>query len=179
MCIRDSADADAWENNRMQTSGVGGPRILDENPDAEEVNRVHLLVHDLKPPFLDGKIVYTKQVAPVNPVRDPNSDLATFAIKGSRLVKEHRERAERQKAARRVASLKGTQLGNIMGVKNDDEDETEGKQKSEIDPATEDGKGDSKFAQHLKNIRASSKFSQEKSLREQRQYLPALSLIHI
>lgn len=124
---------------------------------------------------MDGKIVYTKQIAPVNPVRDPNSDLATFAIKGSRLVKEHRERAERQKAARRVASLKGTQLGNIMGVKNDDEDETEGKQKSEIDPATEDGKGDSKFAQHLKNIRASSKFSQEKSLREQRQYLPAFA----
>ncbi|WFD35383.1 RNA helicase [Malassezia cuniculi] len=170
-----NADADAWENNRMQTSGVGGPRILDENPDAEEVNRVHLLVHDLKPPFLDGKIVYTKQVAPVNPVRDPTSDLATFAIKGSRLVKEHRERAERQKAARRVASLKGTQLGNIMGVKNDDDDGEEGKQKSEINPADEDGKGDSRFAQHLKNARAASKFSQEKSLREQRQYLPAFA----
>ena len=30
--------------------------------DSEEETRVHLLVHDLQPPFLDGRVVFTKQV---------------------------------------------------------------------------------------------------------------------
>ena len=93
------ADTDAWETNRMETGGVGGRRVLDDDPDEHEENRVHLMVHNLRPPFLDGKTVFTKQVAPVNPVRDPTGDLAIYALKGSRLVKEHRERAERAKAA--------------------------------------------------------------------------------
>ena len=130
-------------------------------------------MHNLRPPFLDGKTVYTKQIAPVNPVRDPTSDLAVFAMKGSRLVKEHREQAERAKAAGRVASLKGTQLGNIMGVKDDDDEDV--KDKSKIDPSQDDGKGDSKFASHLKRGRGASAFSRNKSLREQRQYLPAFA----
>lgn len=50
------ADVDAWETNRMQTSGVGPARTYDmDNLDDDAENRVHLLVHDLKPPFLDGK----------------------------------------------------------------------------------------------------------------------------
>ena len=172
-----NADADAWENNRMQVSGVGGRQPLNTDLDEHGEDRVHLLVHDLRPPFLDGKTLYTKQVKPVNPVRDPTSDLAKFAVKGSRLVKEQRERAERQKAASRVASLKGTQLGNIMGVKaDDDEENTPAKPKSEINPAAaDDGKGDSQFASHLKSSKGASNFSQTKSLREQRQYLPAFA----
>ncbi|WFD33073.1 RNA helicase [Malassezia sp. CBS 17886] len=166
-------DADAWENNRMQVSGVAGRQALREDVDEHDEDRVHLLVHDLRPPFLDGRTVFTKQIAPVNPVRDATSDLAVFAAKGSRLVREHRERAERQKAAGRVASLKGTQLGNVMGVKDDDDDE--GAEKSQIDPAHGEGKGDSQFASHLKRSRGASAFSKGKSLREQRQYLPAFA----
>ncbi|WFC99409.1 RNA helicase [Malassezia yamatoensis] len=169
------ADADAWETNRMETGGVGGRRVLDDDPDEHEENRVHLMVHNLRPPFLDGKTVFTKQVAPVNPVRDPTGDLAIYALKGSRLVKEHRERAERAKAAGRVASLKGTQLGNIMGVQEDQDEEGEAS-KSQINPAEEDGKGDSQYATHMnQKQRGASKFSQNKSLREQRQYLPAFA----
>ena len=44
---------------------------------------------------------------------------------GSALVKEKREQAERAKAAAKLASLGGTSLGNIMGVK-DEEAEAEG-----------------------------------------------------
>ena len=33
--------------------------------DSEEETRVHLLVHDLQPPFLDGRVVFTKQADPV------------------------------------------------------------------------------------------------------------------
>ena len=84
------------------------------------------MVHDLKPPFLDGRTVFTKQLEPINPVRDPTSDMAIFSRKGSALVKEKREQAERAKAAAKLAALGGTQLGNIMGVK-DEEMEAEGK----------------------------------------------------
>ena len=168
-----NVDLDAWEKSRLQSGGVGGRQAVRDDLDDHDENRIHLLVHNLRPPFLDGKTVYTKQIAPVNPVRDPTSDLAVFAMKGSRLVKEHREQAERAKAAGRVASLKGTQLGNIMGVKDDDDDDI--KDKSKIDPSQDDGKGDSKFASHLKRGRGASAFSRNKSLREQRQYLPAFA----
>src|SRR5271156_2447196 len=58
-------DVDAWEANRMLTSGVAQRR--DHAQDFEEeddATRVHLLVHDLKPPFLDGRTVFTKQLEP-------------------------------------------------------------------------------------------------------------------
>jgi pre-mRNA-splicing factor ATP-dependent RNA helicase DHX38/PRP16 len=35
-----------------------------------------LLVHDIKPPFLDGREAFTKQIQPVQVVRDPTSDFA-------------------------------------------------------------------------------------------------------
>jgi hypothetical protein len=50
--------------------------------DSEEETRVHLLVHDLQPPFLDGRVVYTKQAEPVSVVKDPTSDIAQLARKG-------------------------------------------------------------------------------------------------
>ena len=39
--------------------------------DFEEVQeaKVHLLVHNIVPPFLDGRIVFTKQPEPVIPVK--------------------------------------------------------------------------------------------------------------
>lgn len=120
-----NADNDLWETNRMVTSGVATRKALDLDFEDESESAVHVMVHDLKPPFLDGRTVFTKQLEPVNPVRDPTSDLAVFAKKGSALVKEKREQAERQKAAAKLAALGGTNLGNIMGVK-DEEAEAEG-----------------------------------------------------
>jgi pre-mRNA-splicing factor ATP-dependent RNA helicase DHX38/PRP16 len=35
-----------------------------------------LYVHDIKPPFLDGRMVFTRQTEAVQVVRDPNSDFA-------------------------------------------------------------------------------------------------------
>lgn len=110
----------------MLTSGVATRRHIDLDFEDESESTVHVMVHDLKPPFLDGRTVFTKQLEPINPVRDPTSDMATFARKGSALVKEKREQAERAKAAAKLAALGGTQLGNIMGVK-DEEAEAEGK----------------------------------------------------
>jgi pre-mRNA-splicing factor ATP-dependent RNA helicase DHX38/PRP16 len=114
-----NADNDLWETNRLAQSGQGGRRILDLDDMDEEENRVHLLVHDIKPPFLDGRLIFTKQIDPVNPVRDPTSDMAIFSKKGSPLVKEIRSKREREKASAKVAALGGTTLGNLTGVKEE------------------------------------------------------------
>ena len=106
----------------MVTSGVASRKALDFDFEDDTESMVHVMVHDLKPPFLDGKTVYTKQLEPINPIRDPTSDMAVFAKKGSALVKEKREQAERAKAAAKIASLGGTSLGNIIGVRDEEAD---------------------------------------------------------
>uniref|UniRef100_A0A0W0F2G2 Pre-mRNA-splicing factor ATP-dependent RNA helicase PRP16 n=1 Tax=Moniliophthora roreri TaxID=221103 RepID=A0A0W0F2G2_MONRR len=174
-----NADNDLWEANRMLTSGVATRKTVDLDFEDESESAVHVMVHDLKPPFLDGRTVFTKQLDPINPIRDPTSDLAVFSKKGSALVKEKREQAERAKAAAKLASLGGTQLGNIMGVKDEEAEaeaeaerqEKEAKAKGE----KEDYKGDSKFASHLKASAGVSQFAKTRTLREQREYLPAFA----
>lgn len=109
----------------MVTSGVATRKSLDLDFEDEVESTVHVIVHDLKPPFLDGRTVFTKQLEPINPIRDMTSDMAVFSKKGSALVKEKREQTERAKAAAKIAGLSGTSLGNIMGVKNE-EAEAEG-----------------------------------------------------
>ena len=44
--------------------------------EVEEEERVILIVRDIKPPFLDGRIVFTTQTDPVQVVKDPTSDFA-------------------------------------------------------------------------------------------------------
>lgn len=164
-------DVDAWETNRMLQSGVAQRRHFDDDfNDDEEATRIHILVHDLKPPFLDGKRVFTKQIDPVPAVRDQQSDMAVFSRRGSRVVKEKRQAKEREKQTKEATSAKGTTLGNIMGVKEEDTDSAA--------PGPDDGvtKGGSKFAEHLRKQEGASAFSKSKTLREQRQYLPAFAV---
>ena len=104
----------------MVTSGVATRKGVDLDFEDESESAVHVMVHNLKPPFLDGRTVFTKQLDPINPIRDLTSDMAVFAKKGSALVKEKREQAERAKAAAKLAALGGTALGNILGVKDED-----------------------------------------------------------
>ena len=107
----------------MLTSGVATRKTVDLDFEDESESTVHVMVHNLKPPFLDGRTVFTKQLEPINPIRDPTSDMAIFSKKGSALVKEKREQAERAKAAARLADTSGTALGNITGVRNKEADE--------------------------------------------------------
>ncbi|EOQ99253.1 Pre-mRNA-splicing factor ATP-dependent RNA helicase PRP16 [Wallemia ichthyophaga EXF-994] len=160
-------DNDAWETNRLVQSGLQSRPDLDFDFDDENQSKVHVLVHDLKPPFLDGRMVFTKQLDPINPLKDPSSDLAVFARKGSSLVRQKRAQAERQRAAAEVAQVGGTQLGNIIGVKSDSEKEQEEK-------ANDDSKdkNTSQFADHIKS---QSSFSGSKSISQQRQYLPSFA----
>lgn len=161
-------EVDAWEANRMLTSGVAQRRDQAQDFDDEESVRVHLLVHDLKPPFLDGKTIFTKQLEPVPAVRDSQSDMAVFSRKGSKVVREKRQQKERQKQAQEATNVAGTALGNIMGVKEDEGDS------AAAVPGEDTGK--SKFASHLKKNTGSSAFSKSKTLKEQREYLPAFAV---
>lgn len=162
---------DAWETNRMLTSGVAQrTNVHDDFEDDQDTTRIHLLVHDLKPPFLDGQTVFSKQLQPISAVLDPQSDMAVFSRKGSRVVKEKRQQKERQKAAQEATNVAGTALGNIMGVKEDDTDS------AAPAPNGEETSQKATFAQHMKKNEGQSAFSKGKSLREQREYLPAFAV---
>lgn len=53
----------------MLRSGVVEKTTFDEDFDEENEARVHLLIHNIVPPFLDGRIVFTKQPEPVIPLK--------------------------------------------------------------------------------------------------------------
>ena len=53
----------------MLRSGVVARVDFDDDFEEENVGRVHLQVHNIVPPFLDGRIVFTKQPEPVVPLR--------------------------------------------------------------------------------------------------------------
>lgn len=67
VCLPNTAvftqDNERWETNRMLTSGVVQRLEVDEDFEEDNAAKVHLLVHNLVPPFLDGRIVFTKQVS--------------------------------------------------------------------------------------------------------------------
>ncbi|KAG4078101.1 hypothetical protein HA402_002152 [Bradysia odoriphaga] len=167
-------DNELWERNRMLTSGVVMSINVNEDFDEEATERVHLLVHHIVPPFLDGRIVFTKQPEPVIPVKDPTSDMALIARKGSALVRVFREQKERRKAQKKHWELGGTKLGNIMGVEKTRDDEDE-KFDAERDEA--DYKKGQKFAQHMiGDMEKGSDFSRKKTILEQRRFLPVFAV---
>ncbi|KAG7141997.1 Pre-mRNA-splicing factor ATP-dependent RNA helicase prp16 like protein [Verticillium longisporum] len=167
-------DNDAWETNRMLVSGVAQRRDMAADFDDEEATRMHLLVHELRPPFLDGRTIFTKQLEPVPAVRDYQSDMAVFSRKGSKVVKEARQQRERQRQAQEATSMKGTALGNLMGVKEEDGDSAMAIAGEEDAP---DGETSNKFSDHMKKkAEGGSDFSRTKTLQEQRQYLPAFAV---
>lgn len=56
------------------SDAYGENREALELEDMEEEERVVLMIHDIKPPFLDGRIVFTKQMEVVSIVKDATSD---------------------------------------------------------------------------------------------------------
>ncbi|KAJ5579218.1 hypothetical protein N7450_008085 [Penicillium hetheringtonii] len=167
-------DIDNWEPNRMLTSGVAQRRDYGDDfmPEDEEATRVHLLVHDLRPPFLDGRTIFTKQLEPISAIRDPQSDMAVFSRKGSKVVRERRQQRERQKQAQEATNMAGTALGNLMGVKEDEGDTAVAMPVEDVYKG-----GSNKFAQHLKKDEGgASSFSKSKTMREQREFLPAFAV---
>ncbi|XP_004487236.1 pre-mRNA-splicing factor ATP-dependent RNA helicase DEAH7 [Cicer arietinum] len=170
-----TADNAQWEDRQLLRSGaVRGTEVQTEFDDEDE-RKVILLVHDTKPPFLDGRVVFTKQAEPIMPIKDPTSDMAIISRKGSALVREIHEKQSMNKSRQRFWELAGSKLGDILGVE---------KSAEQIDADTavvgEDGeidfKEEAKFSQHMKKGEAVSDFAKSKSLSEQRQYLPIFSV---
>ncbi|PIN05604.1 mRNA splicing factor ATP-dependent RNA helicase [Handroanthus impetiginosus] len=170
-----TADNAQWEDRQLLRSGaVRGTEVQTEFDDEEE-RKVILLVHDTKPPFLDGRIVFTKQAEPIMPLKDPTSDMAIISRKGSNLVREIREKQSMNKSRQRFWELAGSKLGDILGVEKTaeqiDADTAVVGEQGEVD-----FKEEAKFAQHLKKGDAVSDFAKTKSMAQQRQYLPIFSV---
>eukprot|EP00096_Caligus_rogercresseyi_P009584 TRINITY_DN3278_c0_g2_i1.p1 TRINITY_DN3278_c0_g2~~TRINITY_DN3278_c0_g2_i1.p1 ORF type:complete len:1104 (+),score=332.56 TRINITY_DN3278_c0_g2_i1:64-3375(+) len=164
-------DNEMWEKNRMFRSGAVTRTDYDEDFEELSEAKVHLLVHNIIPPFLDGRIVFTKQQEPVVPIRDPTSDMAVVSKKGSHLVRVHREQNERKKAQKKEWELAGTKMGNLLGVKKEDDRED----KNADDEL--DFKGSQKFADHMKVTQESkSIFAKTKTLKQQREFLPIFAV---
>ncbi|XP_073302624.1 pre-mRNA-splicing factor ATP-dependent RNA helicase DEAH7-like [Primulina huaijiensis] len=170
-----TADNAQWEDRQLMRSGAVRGTEVQTTFDDEDERKVILLVHDTKPPFLDGRIVFTKQAEPIMPLKDPTSDMAIISRKGSTLVKEIHEKQSMNKSRQRFWELAGSKLGDILGVE---------KTAEQIDADTAvlgeqgevDFKEDAKFAQHLKKGEAVSDFAKSKTISQQRQYLPIFSV---
>ncbi|KAL9658554.1 hypothetical protein ABK040_006093 [Willaertia magna] len=108
-------DNDAWERNRLLLSGIATSNDFNNEVDVteEEEQGIKIIYHDVKPPFLDGNVSFTKQTEPVLPVKDATADLASSARKGSALLKEMRSKKERMKAVKDRFKNRGT-LGKIL-----------------------------------------------------------------
>lgn len=156
-------DSEIWEKNRMTSSGLLYHGDIQEDFDDDE-KRIHLFVYNLTPPFLEGQPIFSRQKDPISAVRDPQGDLATLARKGSQAVQERRHRKEREKQALAAASLAGTVLGNVMGINEDNE--------NDIKLLTRN----KKFTDTFKNDTDRTGFISEKTLKEQRQFLPVFAV---
>ena len=162
-------DVEKWETNRMLQSGVVSCVDPDEDFEEENEARVHLLVRHIVPPFLDGRITFTKQFEPVIPLKDPTSDMAIVCRKGCKSVRFYRDQKERKQAHDKVNKLAGTKLGNILGVK----------QVKEAADTEEDVdyKKSAQFADHMnEKTEAASDFAKVHTMRQQREFLPVYAI---
>ncbi|KAI4967743.1 hypothetical protein ZWY2020_016898, partial [Hordeum vulgare] len=70
-----TAENAQWENRQLFRSGAVRRTEVQMEFDDEDGT-----------PFLDGRVVFTKQAEPVMPLKDPTSDMAIIARKGSLLI---------------------------------------------------------------------------------------------
>lgn len=174
-------DQDAWEENRLLSSGaaIKGEVSLDIRTDDD--HKVTLLVHQVKPPFLDGRVSFSKIRDAVPTVRDASSDFAKMARNGSATLRHLRETKDRNTMRQKFWELGGTRMGAAIGVKEElTKEEADASGKSLENPDGEiDYKKSSGFAAHVKTKPDDgpvSEFAKKKSIRQQREYLPVFSV---
>lgn len=183
------ADHEKWEINRMVQSGAmnhSDNYRVDLNEEDED--RVVLMIHDIKPPFLDGRITFTTQAEAVQIVRDPNSDFAKLSKKGSNILKHIRERNDKTKMRERFWELAGSKMGNLMKIdqkKTREEEQKLSGMKDEVeedktvikDDGEVDYKGSNQYAKAMAGSdKAVSHFTKTKTLQEQRECLPIYTI---
>ncbi|OAF68975.1 Pre-mRNA-splicing factor ATP-dependent RNA helicase PRP16 [Intoshia linei] len=156
-------DNERWEINRMLRSGVVQKTKYDDDFEETNAAKVHLLVRQIVPPFLDKRFVFTKQSEPVLPIKDETCDFAVLARKGSALVKRRRLEKDRKNAQEKHWKLSGSKMGNLLGVEKEKDDKVE---------TIEEIKDSKKYADMFSNTEAASKFTKQKSIKAQRYALP-------
>lgn len=173
-------DQDAWEENRLLSSGAAVRSNVDLDMTTEQNTNVTLLVHQVKPPFLDGRVSFSTVREAVPTVKDASSDFAKMAREGSATLRHLRANKDKNAMRQKFWELGGTRMGEAVGIKNEN---TEGDNKESTEPGvTESGEIDYKkstgFAQHVKNQKDGpvSEFAKSKSIRQQREYLPVFSV---
>ena len=189
------ADQRAWEENRLLTSGIAAEGRLEEEDDSE-ANRVHVLVHQLRPPFLDRaafKDSNSQQQDTVSTVKDPTSDIAKHAREGSALLRSLRKTRERQRMRHRFWELGGSRMGKAIGVGEKEEEKvaveettttttttTTTQRESAAEKADEafDYRKSSSYGEKLTTTqkKGQSEFTASKSIADQRRALPAYSV---
>lgn len=173
-------DVEKWETNRMLQSGAVTRTKLDTFDELDEDEgeaRVHILVRHVVPPFLDGRITFTKQFEPVVPLKDPTSDMAIISRKGCLSVRRYRETKERQQSAQGVNKLAGTKLGNILGIKEESDREAVSSTGGGADDDNVDYKKSQQFADLMSDkTEAVSEFAKRNTMKEQRQFLPVYAV---
>lgn len=149
-------------------SGTFKMKSANYDTEESEENRVVLMVRDEKPKFLDGNIKFSLQQEIIQVVKDPNSPMAMAAKKGSQLIKIFRERAEIEKQ-KQLGELAGSKMGKLLKVPEKPKDE----QTVVVDnEGNIDYKDSSRFASLLKKQEGVSDFSKNKTMKQQREFLP-------
>jgi len=170
-------DQDAWEENRLLSSGAAVRSSVDLDMTTEQDTRVTLLVHQVKPPFLDGRVSFSTIREAVPTVKDASSDFAKMSREGSATLRHLRANKDKHAMRQKFWELGGTRMGDAVGVKNESEG---GKGNGEATTAGGeiDYKKSSGFAQHVKKGKSGpvSAFAKTKSIRQQREYLPVFTV---
>ncbi|AOA61325.1 RNA helicase involved in splicing [Komagataella phaffii CBS 7435] len=93
----------------------------DDPEDYENHRQQQIVSHHLIPPFLEDEQIIANQKAEISVIRDPEGHLAAAARRGSNLVNERRVQSVIMKKNNEVSAVKGTKLGNVMGIKDKEE----------------------------------------------------------
>ena len=167
-------DRDRWEENRLIGSGVvTSTGAAQTNFDDSTEARTQLMVHDTKPPFLDGRTVFTKQQKMVLPVKDATAVMSQIARKGSSLLRDVREKKDQDKSRQKFWELAGSKMGNAMGMKKVEKREDPEDKMEEGEDGEMDYKAGSQYGAHMKEKSvAASTFSKTKTMKQQREFLP-------
>ena len=92
-------EVNKWELNRMITSGVvensKSNFELYEDEDIEESNKLLIQLNNAQPKFLSGYTIFAKQNKINEIVKDPASELAKMAKRGSNILRYIREKKEK------------------------------------------------------------------------------------
>ncbi|MBO6243086.1 MAG: DEAD/DEAH box helicase, partial [Clostridia bacterium] len=180
-------DTNKWELNRMITSGVVEKsnynyQLYDDEDDEE--NKLLIQINDIKPKFLSGHVILSKQNQKIEIVKDPLSDISRMAKRGSNILRYIREKKE----ATKYQDNQSEQNGDLASVN----DQNNGANTKNIftdlnmnanlgieglSPELSQAIAESSYASMLKNkLQAVSEFAKTKTIKEQRESLPIYSV---